>query len=696
MRSFRFSKFLPFLELSSNLPLVHRDLSWLQFNERVLAEAQNPSHFLLERVKFLAISASNLDEFFAIRVSSLEKSLLKARRTFDLKKAQRLIEVREHLYKGIRRFGDIQKEILRSLIEELSSQGIFIHLELQRKQPAFLLAREVFETEVAALLPPLIPFSPKLLSGLESLQSAFILPGGFCLKTPKSLPLLFSRSSSRNQKWDFFFLDHLMLHFINPPLNDRLSAGAFRLTRDGDYEYDLADADSRAVPELIQSKVQTRERGKPIRLQYTGNVSKETLEQVRKSLGLEREQVFSSPETLFLQSLWTLYRSIPVPFGKGALKFNFSKAPIPPLFKKTQSLFDKIKEQDLLLHHPYDSFEAVISFVAQAAQDPKVLSIEQTIYRMDPKSPLLDHLKQAAKTKKVKIVIELRARFDELNNLQIASELERAGVQVFYGFGKLKLHAKVILVTRKEGAEICRYTHLSTGNYHTGTAQSYTDLALLTSQEEMGQDARHFFDSIYQQKAPSSFKKWLVAPHRLSNRIHALIEQEIAAAKKGKRARIFVKVNALVDEETIQSLYRASQAGVQIDLVVRGACSLIPGLKGISENIRVISIIDYFLEHSRIYYFESSGGLYLSSADWMPRNFLRRLEIAFPILDKRLLAFIKDVILPAYFRDNTQAKELSSQGTWRSRNTSKRESPFRSQFFFRELASKKYEGTPLE
>jgi len=696
MKPFRFSRFLRFLDFSSDIPLVHRDLSWLQFNERVLSEACKSTHLLLERLKFLAISASNLDEFFSIRVSSLDKSLAKARRQLELQKSRELAETKDQLFRSIRKFTETQKDTLQKISEELASRNIFLHLDLPRKRPAFFRAKELFDEHVAPGLPAPERFQIKLLSTLETLQAAVILPGGFWIKVPKHLPCLLSKSSLKPQSWDFFFLDHLLLHFLNPPVEGRWNAGIVRLTRDGDYEYDLPDMDNKAIPQLIQSKVENRERGRPIRLQYFGNFPKGFLEQAASALGFDKTHVFPAPESLFLQSLWNLYRSVPQTFGKAQLRFNFSKAPTPPLFKKSHSLFEKIKERDLLLHHPYDSFDAFIKFMEQAVDDPDVVSIEQTVYRMDPSSPLIELLKKAAQTKKVKVVIELRARFDELNNLKIASELKNAGVKVFFGFGKLKLHAKVTLVSRKENSALKWYTHLSTGNYHSGTAQTYTDLAILTSNPEMGMDARHFFDSVYERKIPSGFKKWVVAPDRLSKKVHALIEQEMVAARAGKKARIFAKVNALVDKDTIEALYLASQAGVQIDLVVRGACSLIPGLKGVSENIRVLSIIDYFLEHSRIYYFESSNQLYLSSADWMPRNFLRRLEIAFPVLDPIISRFFTEVVLPSYLKDTAQAKELTPQGSWRNRSASKGEPAFRSQFFFRELAESKYKGTGLE
>ena len=319
------------------------------------------------------------------------------------------------------------------------------------------------------------------------------------------------------------------------------------------------------------------------------------------------------------------------------------------------------------------------------------MSIQQTIYRMDLVSPLVEALKSAAKEKKVSVLIELRARFDELNNLKLADELRASGVEVKFGFGKLKLHAKVALVTRRavDGAEggIEYYAHFSTGNYHSATARQYTDLALLTSNREMGLDAQAFFDSARKGEWNPPFKRLVAAPNRLHRRILSLIETEIDAAKQGRPAQILAKVNALVDQTVVERLYEASQAGVQINLIVRGACSLIPGVKGLSENIQVISIVDRFLEHSRIYYFGSTETMYLSSADWMPRNFFSRFEIAFPVPDSKIKQFIESVILPAYLADNQKSRELTSRGTWKSRSPQAGAKPFRCQEYLMELSA---------
>jgi polyphosphate kinase len=324
---------------------------------------------------------------------------------------------------------------------------------------------------------------------------------------------------------------------------------------------------------------------------------------------------------------------------------------------------------------------------------------------MDALSPVIEELKSAAKTKKrVRVIIELRARFDEMNNLRLAEDLRKSGVEVAFGFGQLKVHAKVALVTRQEKDGERLYTHLSTGNYNAATARAYEDLAILTARPTFGEDARLFFDAVCRGQVPTGFKTIVPAPARLHRLLLQLIEAETAAAQAGRPASLFAKVNALVDEGIIESLYRASQAGVRVNLMVRGACSLIPGVKGLSDNIRVLSIVDRFLEHSRIFYFGDSNRMYLSSADWMPRNFFSRLEVAFPILDDRLQHFIRDVVIPIYLSDTVKARELTPQGTWRKRATSVSHSipdslrlpaPVRAQSCFEDLARRAYRGTPL-
>lgn len=692
-------EFLPTISLLLNgkdTPIIHRDLSWLQFNERVLEEARSDSNPLLERVKFLAISASNLDEFFMIRVSSIEHGLSARKRKLDFPEVKRLTKIRSTLLDGVRKFSQKQEDTLEEVTEDLFAHGICLNRGLKHGVPAHAVARVIFETQILPKLPPPESFTPESLNQLESLQTGVILPGALWIRIPKSLPTVFFHLSENNQRAHFFFLDDLIGSFLPLPVATDWKLTFVRLTRDGDYEHDLEDTDPESIPDVVRTRIRSREGGKPIRVQYSGNPTAEWLALVASALKLESDQFFTTNSTLYLHGLWTVFNQLPADFGDPDLRYPALQSKTPSPFDGTGNIFERIQQRDYLLHHPYDSFDAFVQFMREAAADPNVTRIEQTVYRMDAVSPVIGILKEAAKTKRVAVFIELRARFDELNNLRLADELQKAGVQVAYGFGKLKLHAKVALVTRNEAGGEKLYTHLSTGNYNAATARAYTDLAILTCHPDIGSDARHFLNSLYEGRVPSTFKQLLIAPTRMARRLIALIDAEAEAARQGKKARVVAKVNALVDEQIISKLYEASTAGVQVDLIVRGACSLVPGVKGLSENIRVVSIVDRFLEHSRIYYFESAAKMYLSSADWMPRNFFNRLEIAFPVLDERLFAYLKDVVLPAYLADTAKGKELTAHGTWKKRVAKDATRNLRSQVLFRELALRDYRGTPLQ
>lgn len=678
---------------------IHRDVSWLQFNERVLEEARSLTNPLLERVKFLAITSGNLDEFFMIRVASAERQIGIAKRRFEMAEFSRLEEIQKHLLDAVRTFSDRQIETLETIVGELYPLGIRVHTSLKRGEPAYAIAREIFEKDVLPKLPPVETFSIEQLRLLENLQTGVLLPKELWLRIPRSIPTMFHQVSDDKKRIDFFFLDELLRAFLGPLHIEVWPTGIIRLTRDGDYALDLGDSDPESIPDIIRTRIGTRERGKPIRVQYRGELPREFVKNASRTLKLDENNFFEVKSTLYLHGLWNVVNHTPEEHFKAKdIKYPPLQTVIPEPFDGKSDLFGKLQQRDYLLHHPYDSFDAFVELMRQSALDPNVIQIEQTIYRMDALSPVINILKEAAKTKRVRVLIELRARFDELNNLRLTDELEKAGVEVGFGFGKLKLHAKVALITRKENGTEKLYTHLSTGNYNAATARQYTDLAIITANPEIGADARHFFDSLFKGQIPTSFKQLLIAPTRLSRRLRSDIQAEADAARSGKKARIVAKMNALVDEGIIESLYQASQAGVQVDLIVRGACSLIPGVKGLSENIRVVSIVDRFLEHSRIYYFEHSKKMFLSSADWMPRNFFSRLEIAFPVLDPRLYRYLKNVVLPAYLTDTAKARELTSRKSWINRSdlaphTTQR---IRSQVFFRELAIRNYKGTPLE
>jgi polyphosphate kinase len=710
---------LPSLLGQSSIPLIHRDLSWLQFNDRVLAEALQPSNPLLERAKFLAISASNLDEFFMIRFSSLGRAIQNAEKADGTRSdlARKLERVRDNILEAAAQFGARQHEALEILAAELEHEGIRIIRHAVPEDPAFALSRRLFEDQVLTRLTPPEGFTTSKLSQLENLQMGVVFKGGIWFKIPKHLPAVLS--AQEGGVAHFFFLDDLLSAHLGEAFRLEGPAGFLKLTRDGDFTVDLEEEDTESIPDVVRTGLGSREKGRPVRLQYWGEVPGESLENALQALKFTPGQLLPAPGTLCLPGLWTVVNQTPEEISsRPGLKYPSRHSTAPAALRgehgTPDGMFARVRAQDVLLHHPYDSFDGFVNWISAACKDPGVTRIEQTVYRMDALSPVLEALKAAARTKKIRVIIELRARFDELNNLALAEELRRAGVEVAFGFGKLKLHAKIALVTRAEtgpdGSAIERlYTHLSTGNYNAYTARQYTDLAILTANPEIGADGRQFFDAVWKGEVPAGFKVLVPAPTRLHRLLVSHIQAETQAAREGRRARIVAKVNALVDEAVIEHLYQASRAGVQVDLIVRGACALIPGVKGLSENIRVISVVDRFLEHSRIYLFQDSRKLYLSSADWMPRNFFSRLEIAFPVVDPGLYRYLVEVVIPAYLSDTVKARELTPQGTWRKRTLSSvrlyrppgseglfGKKPVRSQFLFQELAANGYAGTPLE
>lgn len=680
-------------------PIIHRDLSWLQFNGRVLAEADSDSNPLLERVKFLAISSANLDEFFIVRIASLGRTIAVEMRRNNEFQLRRLRRIRSVILANVSRTLAHQAETLDTLALGLEGMGVHIIKDPLQTARTRELAKKVFDEKVLGEIQPPEPFAINLLNTLENMQMALCFAPGAWIRIPKRLKTVFSIRDELTGDVFVFFLDRLLLAFVGDVFGiDSKAATIVRLARDADLTVDLEEEDTESIPDVVRTNLSKRERGRPVRLQYTGRPDRLFLKSARSTLKLSPQQIFEIRSTLCLHGLWSILHELPAEVtAKPGLTYPPPTALLPKEFSggNTQ-LFEFLRKRDFLLHHPYDSFEAYVEWIKAACDDPDVTMIQQTVYRMDALSPVIDALKSAGSRKKVRVVIELRARFDELNNLRLAEELRQAGVEVIFGFGRLKIHAKVALVTRREGGAERLYTHLSTGNYNSLTARQYTDLAIITANQEIGEDVRYFFETVAAGQVPTTFKRLIAAPTKLHRRIIQLIDSEIAAANAGKPARIVSKVNTLVDEAVVQQLYRASCAGVKIDLIVRGACSLVPGVTGLSENIRVISIVDRFLEHSRIYYFGSSRAMYLSSADWMPRNFFSRLELAFPVLDDSLYAYIANVIIPTYLGDNVKARELTSDGTWKPLHPAAGTEAFRSQKRFEELAKRLYVGTELE
>lgn len=699
----------PALLISRNEPFIHRDLSWLQFNERVLSEARQPLNPLLERLKFLAITASNLDEFFMIRFSSLSRSIATASKTNPMR-AEQLSRIRHHLLIDVQRFARRKRETLEALRKELGACGIHLIFLTKQDHPKHGAGRRIFDERILPHLPTPENFSAASVNKLENTQMGVIVGGTHWIRVPRQLPWIIGSVDSKSGEYDAFFLGYLIRSHLNEALRLKGPIGVVRLTRDADVSLELGNTDSESIPDKIRNDLSNRDKGRPVRVQWGGRILPKALHRMSHALKIGDDQMIHTPSALGLHGLWTIYRETPEKLVK---KHNLKVIPstpfVPERFRSLSHVFDRLKERDYLLHHPYDSFEGYLNWIRAACSDPLVESIDQTIYRVDSLSPAIEALKSASSRKKVRILIELRARFDELNNVALAEELRKAGAEVHFGFGKLKLHAKLTSVTRREGNQVSLYTHLSTGNYNAQTARIYTDLALFTANPVIGSDAQSFFNSAWNQKVPEGLKLLVAAPTGLHRKLQTLIDSEVKVAKEGRKARIVAKMNALVDETIVERLYHASQAGVKIDLIVRGACSLIPGVRGLSENIRVISIVDHFLEHSRLYYFGASKALYLSSADWMPRNLYTRLELAYPIIDPRLYQFVEQVLIPAYLLDTIKSRELTPQGVWKRRGPQSLQnedyfasSPLRNlkslhaQKFFEELANQGYQGTPLQ
>jgi polyphosphate kinase len=676
----------------TSFPWIHRDLSWLQFNERVLAEASSDSNPLLERAKFLGISSNNLDEFFMIRYASLVRSLFQTSKS-DKVVALNLIRIQKGILETVQRFSLKQSHILSSIQSELNSVSIHLGMYQEETPQKFDTAQQIFRHKILPALPQPEPFSRSRITTLQNLQSAILFEEGFWIKIPKQIPSLNSCVNESIQRLDAFFTDDLLLQFLAAHLGFKSKPTLIRLTRDGDFTADLKEEDTESIPDAVRQGLGNREKGRAIRLQLRGKRNRTLMSEMLKALKLSSSQAQFTNTTFCLSSLMSIKNHIPEGFlTKFQLTYRPLAAVIPRPFQDSKNIFSKLDQKDFLLHHPYDSFDAFVLWINTACLDPEVIQIDQTIYRMDALSPIIPSLKEAAKTKKVRVVIELRARFDELNNLRLTEELRKAGVEVTFGFGKLKLHGKVALITKQcPDNKLKYYAHLSTGNYNATTARQYTDLAILTSNPEVCADVKYFFDEVWAGRIPKDFKCLVSAPTKLHKRLLSYIQNETEAAKNGKKARIVAKVNALIDESVIAHLYRASQAGVKVDLIVRGTCSLIPGIKGLSENIRVISIVDRYLEHSRIYYFYNAKKIFLSSADWMPRNFFSRLELAFPVNDPEIYRYIEQILIPAYLADTEKARELGSDGKWRRRKPT----GIRSQEVFEKLATLNYAGTSL-
>ncbi|MBQ6804011.1 MAG: polyphosphate kinase 1 [Clostridia bacterium] len=650
--------------------VFNRELSWVQFNRRVLEEAANPDNPLLERGKFLSICASNLDEFFMVRVGSLTRKTQVNPKKEDpagMTPQQQL----DAIFPAVREMVDRQYELLNDeYLPALAQAGI--HLlspkDLDAEQRNWL--SNYFDAQIQPLLTPraVDDKRPFPLLTARKLHLALLLPpavrGGAprmaLLQLPSSLPRVTMLPMGIGKARG------IMLEDVVSIFSGRMFGGAhpiailpFRITRNTDFVYDDTDAD--ALINEMRKNLKKRKWGHVVRLEVTAGGDNRLIMRLKKYLDVSDEAVFSVPGPLYLDFFMKQLSSLP-DFD------DFRFAPFTPrldeLFREAGSVFRAIRKGDILLNHPFDSFDPVLRFICEAADDPNVMAIKQTLYRVSGKSPIVAALSRAAQQgKQVTVLIEVRARFDEENNINWCMELEKAGCHVFYGVPKLKTHSKITLVVRKEPDGLRRYVHLGTGNYNDVTAKLYTDMGLLTCDDVIGRDAGAFFNTVtgYGETAP--MEKLIAAPTHLRKSIKRLIKRETENALAGQPARIIAKMNSLVDPKIIKSLYKAADAGVEIDLIIRGICCLKTGGR---ENLRVRSIVGRFLEHTRAFVFENGGEkeVYLSSADWMPRNLDKRVELMFPIEDadlkNRVIASLQDEL-----RDNMKAWEMKKSGKYR-------------------------------
>ncbi len=664
---------------------INRELSWLEFNARVLEEAEDASNPLLERVKFLSIFSSNLDEFFMVRVAGLREQAFGHGAPQDytpdglraITQLQRVAQRTQELVAAEYRCWN------ESVLPQLNQQGIRLlaHDELNAQQLDAL--DHFFRERAFPILTPMAidPSHPSPHFHNRQLYLGALLKRHHGLgpkqlfgvvQLPQVLPRFVPLGPSDEPQ--FILLEQAVAARL-PELfggSDLVHWMTFRITRDSDIE--LLEQESDDMLRLIEERLKARQRGDAVRLEVAIGAHEQLVQKIIEEESLRGavenaadpyREVYRIPGPLDLTGLMEL-TGIPNRDFLRAASFS-PQAPRGLRSRRGEDLFAAIAHRDLLLHHPFDSFDPVIDFVACAAHDPKVLAIKQTLYRISGDSPITRALMQAAENgKHVTALVELKARFDEERNVGWARQMERSGVHVVFGFLDLKTHCKLSLVVRQEGHALRRYVHLGTGNYNQTTALVYTDFGFFTADEDIGEDASALFNLLTGYSQGHHWRKLVVAPEDLHHRTVELIEEQIERAKAGRQSRIFAKLNALVDYRVIEALYRASQAGVPVELVVRGICCLRPGLPGISENIRVTSIVDRFLEHSRLYVFspDDEAKVFLSSADWMPRNFHRRVEVMFPIEAADLKRRILKEVVPTYLRDNVRARILRPDGKY--------------------------------
>ncbi len=671
-------------------PYLNRELSQLAFNRRVLAQAEDPRIPLLERLRYLCIASSNLDEFFEVRIASL---LAQSRLNGDLVEPPALTAVLERASVECHRLIEHQYAILNEhVLPELAAAGIHLLRHQDRNAAQRAWVKAFFEREVRPLLTPigLDPAHPfpqvlnKSLNFIVELSGKDAFGRGTAiaiLKAPRVLPrvIRLPDALSDNQGIEFCLLSSVIHAHVSELFTGRevLAYSQFRVTRNSDLWVD--EEEVKNLRQALQGELQSRQFGVAVRLEVAINCPPRLSQFLLDQFSINKNRLYAVDGPVNMVRLSELIEHADQP----ALRFPPFTPKFPPQLANAD-MFAVLKKQDVLLHHPFQSFQPVVEFIRNAANDPSVVAVKQTIYRTGMNSDLMESLITAAQRgKEVTVIVELMARFDEEANINWADRLERVGAQVVYGVVGMKTHAKLALVIRREEGHLRYYAHLGTGNYHPTTTKLYTDFGLLTANTELALEVNEIFIHLTSLTKPKKLHHLWLAPFTLQKEFVRAIRNEAKIARDGRPAHIIAKMNALLDESVIRALYAASSEGVKIDLIVRGACALRPGVPGLSENIRVVSIVGRFLEHSRIYYFRNdlAHDVYLSSADWMNRNLFRRIEVAFPILDPALKRRVINEGLKPYLKDNQNAWELEPSGAYHRKKPRARQVPFSAQQF---------------